>query len=118
MNTVKRLRLKVILSRDRSRNYYTGRDIRADDLEKKNRTGSLLITGRNLLDLAVKGSKYYKKAVAFNTHKWDSSKMEPKESGDSLEDCIEYVRRKFIWTILSQTTIMMKNQKQTLKVKM
>ena len=91
---VKKLRLKSILSLDSNRIYYNGTDIIYDDLEKMNRTGALLIGGMNLLDLATKAARNYKKALAFKCHKWDSTKMEPKESGDSLEDCIEYVRRK------------------------
>ena len=42
----------------------------------------------------VKGSRNFKKAIAFNNDKWDPKKMEPKKSGDSIDDCIEYVRRK------------------------
>ena len=56
-------------------------------------TGSVLISGRNLHDLATKGAREYKKALAFNDHKWDSVQMKPKHSGDTVEDCIEYVRR-------------------------
>ena len=44
-------------------------------------------------DLATKGAREYKKALAFNEHKWDSVQMKPKHSGDTVEDCIEYVRR-------------------------
>ena len=55
-------------------------------------TGSVLISGRNLHDLATKGAREYKKALAFNEHKWDSVQMKPKHSGDTVEDCIEYVR--------------------------
>ena len=31
-------------------------------------------------------------------HKWDPTKMAPKESGDTIKDCIEYVRRKMYIT--------------------
>jgi len=40
-----------------------------------------LITGRNLYDLAVIGSKEYKKALAYSSSKWDDKKMEAKEVG-------------------------------------
>ena len=86
--------VKKILMNDISRSYISNVNIRVNDLEKKNLTGSILIGGRNITDLAVKGSRVYKKALAFNTHKRDSVKMEPKESGDSIEDCIKYVRCK------------------------
>merc|ERR1740124_67210 len=57
LNDVRILRLKQALSRDKTRVYYSGSDIRHDDLEKKNRTGSLFIARRNLYDLAVRESK-------------------------------------------------------------
>ena len=44
--------------------------------------------------MAVKGSCAYKKALTFNVHEWDSVKMAPKYTGNSIEDCIKYVRRK------------------------
>ena len=91
---VKRLQLKQILTRDTGRIYYSGINIRSNDLEKKCRTGNLLIGGRNILDLATKAVRNFTKALAFNNDIWDSTKMEPKESGDSVDDCIEYVRRK------------------------
>jgi len=53
LNDGRMLRLKQVLSRDKTR-VYSGSDIRYDDLEKKNRTGSLLTAGRNLYDLAVR----------------------------------------------------------------
>ena len=94
LSSVKRFQLKKSLSRDNSRSYCSGIDIRLEDLEKKNKTGSVLITGRNLLDLAVKGLRSFKKALAFNSAVWDSEKLIPKKSGESIEDCIEYVRRR------------------------
>ena len=94
VNTVSRLRLRQVLSNNISRVYYSNFNIRVNDLEKKKKTGFILIRGRNILDLALKGSRGYKKALAFNMHKWNSNKMAPKESGDTIDDCIEYVRRK------------------------
>ena len=55
LNDVMMLRLKQALSRDKTRVSYSGSNIRHDGLKKKNRTGFLLIAGRNLYDLAVRG---------------------------------------------------------------
>ena len=93
ISSVKSLRLKQILTRDERRLFYSGVYIRSMDLENENKTGTVLIGGRNLLDLAQKGSRSYKKALAFDYHKWNSVLMEPKESGDTINDYIEYVRR-------------------------
>lgn len=84
--------LKTSLSRDQSRKYYVGEDILAPDLEKKNRSGALLVSGRNLLDMALRGIKCYKKALAFCLQKWDMEKMVCKKSGDTVEDVIDHVR--------------------------
>ena len=65
INSTHKYRLKKLLTQDLSRNYYSGHDIRSDDLDYKNRTGSPLITGRNLVAMAVKGVKCYKKALSF-----------------------------------------------------
>ena len=97
-SSVQKLVLKKKLSRDQSRSYYSDVDIRAEDLEKKNKTGVVLVTGRNLHDLASKGLKYYKKALAFNEAVWDSELMCEKDSGHSIEDCIEHVRRQMYLT--------------------
>ena len=91
---LEKLKLKQLLSRDNSRNYFSGIDIRAKDLEKKTKNGCVLITGRNLYDLAIKGMKYYKKALAYNEVLWDSEKMCPKKSGHTVDDCIDYVRKR------------------------
>ena len=77
-----------------SRDYYSDHDIRVDNLEKKNRTGSQLITGRNLLALAVRGVKTYKKALSFCADKWDLDRNQPLDSGTTIEDCVMYVRQK------------------------
>ena len=90
--TVKRLQLKKSLLHD-GRTYYSGTDIRVEDLEKKNLTGSVIIGGQNVLDLSIKGARGYKKDLAFNAHKWDSVRMQSKHYGDSVEDCIDYFRR-------------------------
>ena len=52
----------------------------------------LLITGRSLCAMAQKGMKHFKKALAFAYKKWDRTKNAPKDSGDTIDDVIEYVR--------------------------
>lgn len=71
LNHARILRLKQALSMNKTRVYYSGSDILSNGLEKKDWTGSLLIAGRNLYDLAVRGLREYKKAVAYSSHKWD-----------------------------------------------
>ena len=88
-----RFKLKDILSNNSSRSFYCGEDILYSDLEKKNKVGKQLITGRNLHAMAIRGARAYKKALAFSTHRWDSVTMQPKKSGETLDDVIEYVRR-------------------------
>ena len=85
--------MKLSLTKDKCRTYYSDFDITLADLEKRNCTGEQLICGTNLLDLAKKGVRCYKKALAFCLHKWDSEKMIPRHSGDSVDDVINYVRR-------------------------
>ena len=63
------------------------------DLEKKNRTGDQLLSGRQILDMAKRGTKAYRKALAFASRKWDIEKGGPKESGNSINDIIEFVRK-------------------------
>lgn len=63
---VNRLRLKQILTRDPSRVCYSQIDIRIEDLERECRTGHLLIRGRNILDLAARAARNFRKALAFN----------------------------------------------------
>ena len=53
IGTAKKYMLKSELTRDTMRNYYSDVDITYTDLEKKNRTIPLLITGHNILDMAV-----------------------------------------------------------------
>ena len=86
--------LKQSLSRDDSVFYYLGSDISYHDLKKKNRTGVTLLNGRQLLDMAKRGLKDYRKALAYATDKWDIKKCEPIESGTTVDDVIEYVRRR------------------------
>ena len=86
--------LKESLSRDDSRVYYIGSDITKNDLEKKNRNGSnTILNGRQITDMAKRGLRDYRKALSFTTDKWDLKKKQPIESGTTVEDVIEYVRR-------------------------
>ena len=73
--------LKPSITQDPTRRYFSGVDLRYDDLEKKNRTGSALITGRNLVDMALRGVRNFKKALAFSLHKWDAEKCVPNIRG-------------------------------------
>ena len=92
-----KLKLKDILTNYSSRSFYSGEDIFHLDLEKKNKSGPTLITGRNLHAMAIRGAREYKKAVAFANHKWDCNKLEPKKSGDTIHDVVEYVRQKMYY---------------------
>ena len=84
--------LKSSLTRDDSRTYYTNRDILVADLEKKGRNGQQLVSGRNLLDIAKKGTANYRKALSFAVKKFDLEKMEVYESGNTIDDVLEFVR--------------------------
>ena len=86
-----KMKLKDILTNNSSRSFYCGEDILYHDLERKNRTGPLLITGRNLHTIAIRGARAYKKALAFFTYKWDCTIIQSKKSGGKLEDVVDYV---------------------------
>ena len=94
MASISQYALKQIVSLDASRTFYCGEDIRVDDLEKKNRTGSVLITGRHLHDMAKRGVRNYRKALSFCAAKYDLKTKAVKESGSTVADVIEYVRRR------------------------
>ena len=72
--------LKPLLSKDVTRKYVFGKDILTWDLEKQNRTGSQLLSVRNILDMAKRGTLNYQKASAFASHKFDLDKICCKES--------------------------------------
>ena len=91
-STITKYKLKSKLSLDISRQYISGYDINSNDLEKQFRQGDQLLSGRSILEMAQKGLKHYKKALAFAAHKWDDVQMTPKYTGDSEADVIEYVR--------------------------
>ena len=82
------------MSRETNRLYYVGDPITYRDLEKKNRSGPALVNGRQLIDMAKKGMSDYRKAMAYTKDKWDIKKNCPIESGTTVEDVIDYVRRR------------------------
>ena len=59
---------------------------------RNDRVGKQLITRRNLHALALRGVRAYKKALAYSKDKWDMVTLEPKKSGETIQDVIEYVR--------------------------
>ena len=91
--------------RDTSRTYIAGRDILLHDLEKKGCNGQQLVSGRNLLDIAKKGVATYKKALSFVVKKYDIENMKVLESGNSVEDVIEYVRVEMYQLHLKQEAV-------------
>ena len=66
MGDIKVHTLKKSLSIDNSRQYICGYDITALDLEKKNRTGDMLLSGRQILDMAKRGNKAYRKSISIH----------------------------------------------------
>ena len=98
-NLSTRIFLKPTLSLDHSRLFFLGTDITFSDLEKKKHSGSTLLNGRQLVDMAKRGLKDYRKALAFTTDKWNIKKNEPIESGTTVDDVIEYVRRRMYLSI-------------------
>ena len=74
--------------------YYSGTDITHTDLEKNRLKGDALSNGRSLQLLATNGAKDYRKAYAYACDKWDMKKNKPKESGMTVDNVIEYVRRR------------------------
>ena len=83
--------LKSSLSRDATHNYFAGIDIISTDLEKKSRNSSILSSGRTLLELAERGLAHYCKALTFAAKKFDLDTMTVKESGNTIDDVIEFV---------------------------
>ena len=91
--------MKDSLTMNTSRSFYSGDEITYLDLEKKNCTGGVLISGRQLYDMAKRGMKQYKKALSFATRKFDIKTQTPKESGTTIEDVIHYVRCKMYFLL-------------------
>lgn len=83
--------LKPKLTRGSAKSFTASVDITVDDLEKKNRSGPQLMSGRQLLDMAKRGTKFYRKALAYASRKYDLDTMQCKESGNTIDDVIEYV---------------------------
>ena len=54
----------------------------------------MLITGRNLVYMALRGVRHFKKAMVYILHKWDDKKLTPKELGTTIDDVIYYVHEK------------------------
>ena len=52
--------------------------------------------------MAKKGTAYYRKALAFTNKKFDLDKMSVIESGNSIEDVIEYVRTEMYQVIFKE----------------
>ena len=92
VSSVQKHTLKTTLTLDESRVYTSGIEITALDLEKKNRTGNQLMSGRQILDLAKKGTGNYRKALAYASRKYDLEGMHCIESGTSKDDVIQFVR--------------------------
>jgi len=51
--------------------YHAEEEIKSLDLVKKNRTGGVLLSGWNILDMAKRGARSLRKAMAFAQLKWD-----------------------------------------------
>ena len=93
--------MKDIVTSNSSRLFLSDTDIRYEDLEKKSCVGKQQITGRNLYVMAVRGAKAYKKALAYLKDKWDMVMLEPKKSGETIEDIIEYIRASMYTDLVS-----------------
>ena len=74
--------------------FRSGIDITSLDLERRFLTGKQLITGRKLIEMARDGVKNYKKALSFCDIKYNSKTQTCINSGDTVQDVIEYVRCK------------------------
>ena len=83
--------LKPQLARGTNQSFISNVDISVKDLEKKNRSGAQLMSGRQLLDMAKRGTKFYRKALAYASRKFDLETMTCKESGSTVDDVIRYV---------------------------
>ena len=51
--------------------------------------------------MAKRGTKLYRKAQAYASRKWDLSEGKIKESGNTMDDVIEYVRKEMYKSSLS-----------------
>ena len=55
-------------------------------------SGPAIVSGRTLLGMAKKGAAMFRKANSFAEQKWDVKLGQPKESGSTVDDAIEFVR--------------------------
>ena len=99
------LYLKPMFSPGSIGRFRAGIDITEVDLEKSLRTGKTLLPGRKILDMARNGVKHYKKALSYCAHKWDLKKGVPIESGTTIEDIIEYVKRRMYINMMKQKSV-------------
>ena len=83
--------MKFSLTLDLNVNYRAGIEITADNLEKNIVNATLLVTGRSLYGTSKNRFSYYRKAPSIATKKWDLKIKEPKESGTTSDDVIEFV---------------------------
>jgi hypothetical protein len=68
----KSLVLKPTLSREEFMTFTAGEEINCADLKRKHHlTSDEHLSGRNLLDMARRGMKDFRKAMAFAKDKWD-----------------------------------------------
>ena len=74
--------------------YYAEQHVKLSELEVKNLQCKDLVTGRQLYDMGKRAQKNLSKAMGFTSQKWDFQKRQPKKSGDTVEDVIEFVRWK------------------------
>ena len=84
--------LKPSLTLNKFQSFRAGSDVNHLLLEKKNLTGNQLITGRTILGMAKKGAQNFRKANSFAEEMWDVKKNEPKHSGHTIDDTVNYVR--------------------------
>lgn len=68
-------------------------DLKLRELEKRAKKSPLLISGRILVTKAHIGIRNFKKAVAFLQREWDIAEKKPKKSGETMDDCILFVRQ-------------------------
>ena len=92
--------LKHSLSRVANKQYFQHVDINVADLERKLRSGKAILHGRQLETIAKKGLKHYRKALSFTKDKWDFKTNEPKMSGTTVDDVINYVRLKMYQSLV------------------
>lgn len=86
--------LRKSLTRNNYRDKCSGKDINIIVLERKKRTTLQLLSGCQLHDVRDRGVKSYRKALLFTSQKLDLQTDQPKESGTTVDDIIDFVRVK------------------------